>query len=205
MTLLTRHVDGVRTTSEGEEILAAAREMERASFGLIRARDRTVPALSGEVKLAVTEGLGTSGSHRRLDRVSTRHPKLLVDLNCAMQSADVLRLQADTAVQLAKPANPDVKIVKLGTLHSCHSRAVLYQRLRRTENARRSVKHRIVLQIAEQTAMKEIYDRVAFPGVPQVGFVAMRNNVSSAHYLGDLEGRRHRLCCRPMRTRSAAR
>jgi DNA-binding transcriptional LysR family regulator len=41
-------------------------------------------------------------------------------------------------------------------------------------------KHRVVLQIAEQTAMQEIYDRIA-AGVPQVGFVALRTNVSSAH------------------------
>src|SRR5688572_33423879 len=46
VTLLTRHVDGVRTTAEGAEILDAARKMEIASFGLIRARDRSVPAMA---------------------------------------------------------------------------------------------------------------------------------------------------------------
>src|SRR6266567_9402348 len=40
--LLTRHVDGVRTTAEGAEILVAARGMEAASYGLIRARDRVL-------------------------------------------------------------------------------------------------------------------------------------------------------------------
>ena len=59
VTLLTRHVDGVRLTPEGEEILAAARKMELASFGLIRARDSSLPSLAGEVRLAVTEGIGT--------------------------------------------------------------------------------------------------------------------------------------------------
>src|SRR3954464_11215310 len=38
VTLFTRHVDGVRITAEGEEILVAARKMEGASFGLTRAR-----------------------------------------------------------------------------------------------------------------------------------------------------------------------
>src|SRR5882724_9254403 len=38
-TLLTRHVDGVRTTSEGAQILAAAEQMEAASFNLVRARE----------------------------------------------------------------------------------------------------------------------------------------------------------------------
>src|SRR5258708_7740569 len=57
--LLTRHVDGVRTTIEGAQILEAAEQMEAASFNLVRARDRAVPSLAGEVKIAVTEGLGT--------------------------------------------------------------------------------------------------------------------------------------------------
>lgn len=181
VTLLTRHVDGVRTTAEGAEILDAARKMEIASFGLIRARDRSVPAMAGELKLAVTEGLGTFWLAPRLIEFQRAHPKLLVDLNCAMQSADVLRLQADAAVQLTKPVNPDVKIVKLGRLHSMPFAAPSYiDTYGAPKTLEELFKHRVVLQVAEQTAMKEIYDRLA-PGVPQVGFVAMRNNVSSAH------------------------
>src|SRR4051794_34834962 len=94
VTLFTRHVDGVRPTAEGSEMLVAARKMELASFGLIRARDRSDPSLAGEVKLAVTEGLGTFWLAPRLVEFQRSHPKLLVDLNCAMQSADVLRLEA---------------------------------------------------------------------------------------------------------------
>ncbi len=181
VTLLTRHVDGVRTTAEGDEILDAARKMEVASYGLIRARDRSAPAMAGELKLAVTEGLGTFWLAPRLIEFQRAHPKLLVDLNCAMQSADVLRLQADAAVQLTKPQNPDVKIVKLGRLHSMPFAAPSYIETYGVPKTMEELfKHRVVLQVAEQTAMKEIYERLA-PGVPQVGFVAMRNNVSSAH------------------------
>ena len=77
VTIFTRHVDGVRTTAEGEEILAAARKMEAASFGLIRARDRSNPALSGEVRLAVTEGLGTFWLVPRLVEFQRAHPNRL--------------------------------------------------------------------------------------------------------------------------------
>ena len=35
--LLTRHVDGVRITAEGEKVFAAANQMEAASFGLLQA------------------------------------------------------------------------------------------------------------------------------------------------------------------------
>ena len=188
VTILTRHVDGVRTTGEGEELLAAARQMELASFSLVRARDRSSPAMVGEVRLAVTEGLGTFWLAPRIIEFQRAHPKLLVDLNCAMQSADVLRMEADVAVQLTKPTNPDLKLVKLGRLHSIPFASQSYIDTYGTPETREQLfKHRVVLQVAEQTAMQEIYDRVA-PGVPQVGFVSLRTNVGSAHYWAIAKG-----------------
>ena len=179
--LLTRHVDGVRTTAEGEEILAAALKMESASFGLIRARDRAVPSISGEVRLAVTEGLGTFWLAPRLIEFQRAYPKLLVDLHCAMQSADVLRLEADVAVQLTKPSNPDLKIVKLGRLHSMPFAGRSYIDTYGTpKTLEEALKHRLVLQIADQTATQELFEQV-FPGTPHAGLVTMRTNVSSAH------------------------
>jgi DNA-binding transcriptional LysR family regulator len=181
VTLITRHVDGVRTTAEGETILAAAQQMEAASFSLIRARDRATPALSGEVKLAVTEGLGTFWIAPRLAEFQRAHPTLLVDLNCAMKSADVLRLEADAAVQLTKPTNPDLKLVKLGRLHSMPFAGKSYiETYGIPTSMNEQDRHRIVLQVSDQTATQELYDRL-FPGIPQAGFVAMRTNVSSAH------------------------
>jgi DNA-binding transcriptional LysR family regulator len=178
--LLTRHVDGVRVTPEGEGILAAAKQMEVASFGLIRARDQARPMISGEVKLAVTEGLGTFWLAPRVVEFQRAHPMLLVDLRCEMRSADVLRLEADAAVQLAIPTALDLKTVKLGRLHTMPFAAASYIEIygmpRTLEEAH---KHRLVLQVAEQTQTQQIYERF-FPGVAQVGFVSFRSNVASA-------------------------
>jgi len=188
VTLFTRHVDGVRTTAEGEEILIAARKMESASFGLIRARDRSVSSLVGEVRLAVTEGLGTFWLAPRLVEFQRAHPRLIVDLNCAMQSADVLRLEADAAVQLNKPTNPDLKIVKLGRLHSMPFAAPSYiETYGAPKTIEEGLKHRLVLQVADQTATLELFERT-YPGVSQEGLVAMRTNVSSAHYWSVAKG-----------------
>ena len=57
--LITRHIDGVRLTPEGQQVFDAGCRMEAASFGLIRAKEATAPDVSGEVKIAVTEGTGT--------------------------------------------------------------------------------------------------------------------------------------------------
>src|ERR1700745_3120610 len=111
--LVTRHVDGIRPTAEGAEILLAAKRMEEAAFGLVRARDRALPEMSGEIRLGVTEAFGTFWLGPRLVGFQRAYPHLGVDLACAMRSADVLRLEADIAIQLTRPTNPDVKVVRL--------------------------------------------------------------------------------------------
>jgi DNA-binding transcriptional LysR family regulator len=180
-TLMTRHVDGVRLTLEGTKVLEAAQRMEEASFGLDRALSRATPALSGEVHFAITEGLGTFWVAPRLIEFQRAYPGLLVDLKCEMRSADVLRLEADIAVQLEQPSKPDLKRVKIGRLHIMPfvspSYVEVYGMPKSADDIRQN--HRVVLQDAEQTKGKEIYEKYA--GREQVGFVAMRNNVSSAH------------------------
>src|SRR5206468_8977652 len=116
--LMTRHVDGVRLTAEGQRVYTRAVEMEEASIRVSRAFTEAVPTISGEVKFAVTEGLGTFWVAPRLIEFQRAYQDLLVDLKCEMRSADVLRLEADVSVQLEKPQTPDLKVVKLGRLHS---------------------------------------------------------------------------------------
>src|ERR1700754_304705 len=55
-TLFIRDVHGARPTGEGVQIMAAVERMEAASFDLVRS---ACNALSGEIRVAVTEGLGT--------------------------------------------------------------------------------------------------------------------------------------------------
>jgi len=182
-TLMTRHVDGVRLTPEGMQVLEAAKRMEEASFDLDRTLSQGTPALSGEVRFAITEGLGTFWVAPRLIEFKRVYPGLLVDLKCEMRSADVLRLEADVAVQLEEPDKPDLMRVKIGRLHIMPFVSPAYVEIygmpKDEEDIRQN--HRIVLQDTDPTKAKtqQMYDQHA--GRAQVGFVAMRNNVSSAH------------------------
>src|ERR1700733_2121731 len=115
--LLTRHVDGVRVTSEGEKIFESAKKMEVASYELIKAGEQTNSHLSGEVRLAVTEGLGTFWIAPSLVEFQRANPKLLVDVHGAMKSAEGLRREADGGGQVPRPTVPDLRMVKLGRLH----------------------------------------------------------------------------------------
>jgi len=180
--LMTRHVDGVRMTPEGAEVFAAAQRMETASFGLVRARERVDTAISGEVRLAITEGLGTFWLTPRLIDFQRTYPKLLIDMSCAMQSADVLRMEADASVQVTRPTSPDLKIIRVGRLHVMPYASKEYlDRYGVPKSIPDLLRHRIVLQIADQLTSQAEYDAL-FPGVPQPGFVAVRTNAGSAHY-----------------------
>lgn len=181
-TLLTRHVDGIRLTREGLLVLEAAKRMEEASFGLDCALNQGTPALTGEVRIAVTEGLGTFWLVPRLVEFQRAYPSLLVDLKCEMREADVMRLEADVAVQLEEPKQPDLKRIRVGRLHIMPfvspSYVEVYGMPKSLDDIKRN--HRIVVQDAEQTRGKEIYE-IYSDGREQIGFVAMRNNVSTAH------------------------
>lgn len=188
VTLLTRHVDGVRVTAEGEKVFAAASKMEAASYELLQVREQANIGVSGEVRLAVTEGLGTFWIAPRLVEFQRANPNLLVDVNCAMKSADVLRLEADVAIQITRPTALDLRMVKLGRLHFMLFAAANYlETFGEPKSAADLIHHRILVQSDDNQQWRELYDRL-FPGIPAAELVALRTNVSSAHYWSIAKG-----------------
>ena len=182
LTLFTRHVDGVRVTAEGEMLVAAVKRMEAASLDIVRARN-IGETMSGEVRLGVTEGLGTFWLAPRLVEYQREHPGLLVDLRCAMHPTDVLRLETDVTVQITRPTDKDLMIVKLGRLHAMFFASQVYLDAHGTPKDTSELrKHRMVLQISDQVAAVEGFAKL-FPSTPQLGIVSFRSNVSSANYL----------------------
>src|SRR6185369_5304501 len=105
--------------------------------------------------------LGTFWIAPRLAEFQRAHPTLLVDLNCAMRSADVLRLEADAAIQLSKPTNPDLKLVKLGRLHSMPFAARSYvETYGIPTTMHEQDRHRNVIQMSDQTDTEELYNQL---------------------------------------------
>src|SRR6202795_3416749 len=166
-TLFTRDVHGTRLTDEGSLVVSAVERMEAASFHLLRAGKSVTHTLSGEVRVAVTEGLGTFWLAPRLVEFQQSFPNILVDLHCAMRSADVSRHEADVAIHLSRPTAPDVKLVRLGRMHFV---VFASQKERETHGAPQTpdelVKHRLVMQVADQTGAKEAFASL-FPGHSQ--------------------------------------
>ena len=187
-TLFVRDVYGTRLTEEGLRMVAGVERMETAAFDLLRERYQVAPAMAGEVRVAVTEGLGTFWLTPRLVEFQRTYPNIMVDLHCDMESADVLRHEADISIQLSKPTAQEVKIVKLGRMHvmlfasqryiDAYGRPKCYDDIK---------KHRLVMQFAHQTAAKEIFESW-FPGVPQNELLVMKTNTSSSNYWAVAKG-----------------
>jgi DNA-binding transcriptional LysR family regulator len=181
-TLFTRDVHGTHLTNEGSLVVSAVERMEAASFDLLRASNFVTNTLSGEVRVAVTEGLGTFWLAPRLVEFQQSYPNILVDLYCAMRSADVSRHEADVAIHLLRPAALDVKVVRLGRMHLMLFASPKYiETYGAPTTAAELVKHRLVMQVADQTAAKETFESW-FPGHSPRDLLVMKTNVSSANY-----------------------
>ena len=181
-TLFTRDVHGTRLTEEGSLVVSAVERMEAASFDLLRAGSSVTSTLSGEVRVAITEGLGTFWLAPRLVEFQQSFPNILVDLHCAMRSADVSRHEADIAIHLSRPAALDVKLVRLGRMHLMFFASRKYlDTFGAPTTVDELVKHRLVMQVTEQVAAKEAFESL-FPGYAPRDLLVMKTNVSSAHY-----------------------
>jgi DNA-binding transcriptional LysR family regulator len=173
-TMFIRDVHGARLTEEGVHVMAAVERMEAASFDLLRSAGN---ALSGEIRVAVTEGLGTFWLAPRMVEFQRSFPNILIDLHCTMRSADVSRHEADIAIQLSRPEAPDVIAVKLGRLHLMLFASEQYLQTYGTPaTVEELVKHRLVIQPADEATAN------LFPGYSERDLVVMKTNVSSANY-----------------------
>jgi DNA-binding transcriptional LysR family regulator len=180
--LFDRLPDGVELTPAGAAVMQHAREMERSSYELQRAIQSRDSSPSGLVRVSITEGLGTYWVAPRIVELQRLYPKLVIELKCAMESADVLRMEADIAVQFSRPTSLDLKVTRLGRLHiypfASREYIATYGMPRSADDIVRG--HRLVDQFAPQ-----LDEGVAarFLGIGKAeGIIGIRTNASTAHY-----------------------
>jgi DNA-binding transcriptional LysR family regulator len=177
--LFDRLPDGVGLTAEGRTVYKIAEEMEKASFSLRAHLDQDLTT-RGMVRCSVTEGLGTMWILPHLAQFSRTHPSTIVDLRCSMEVADVLRMEADVAVQLERPARADVKAVRLGRMHIYPFASRHYIDTYGMPKSIADVRqHRLVHQKAPQVDEDAVPRLLDLPSIE--GIVALRTNASTAH------------------------
>lgn len=177
--LFNRLLDGLALTEKGESVYRAAQEMERASHSLRAHLDQDLN-LRGIVRCSVTEGLGTVWILPQLAQFSRTHPATIVHLRCAMEIADVMRMEADVAVQLEKPKRLGAKSVRLGRMHIYPFASREYIETYGLPKSIDEVSHhRLIHQQAAQVDENATQRALNLPSIE--GIVALRTNTSTAH------------------------
>jgi DNA-binding transcriptional LysR family regulator len=174
-----RHQAGIRLTDEARDILNDLREMERLSFNVLRRASYRALNPEGIVRIAATEGVGTFWIMPKLVEFQNTYRLLTVDLRCAMEQADVARLEADISIQFERPTDPDLIVARLGRLHVypfvSKEYSALYGVPRSFDELRQ---HRIVQQVAPQLD-EDAYGR-ALRVDTLAGIIGIRTNSSTA-------------------------
>jgi DNA-binding transcriptional LysR family regulator len=147
--LFLRDQSGLTLSDEGSAMIGDVMEMERHAFNIFRRAARSDDA-AGTVRVAVTEGPGNFWILPRLIDFQKTYRKITVDLRCAMEQADVARLEADIAIQLERPTNPELIVTKLGRLHIYAFVSEGYRKLHGVPTLSEIRNHRLVIQHAPQ-------------------------------------------------------
>ena len=188
ISLLIRHVNGVKLTDEGAKIFNAAQRMESVSFELLQAGNPSEKQIEGEVQLAITEGLGTFWLLPQVPEFLRGNPKLTLNLVCKQTPPDLLRLEADISVQLERPKGPDLKILKLGYLHMMLFAAQSYIDIHGCPKASTEcANHRLVVLTDDRGRWEKTYQNV-LAGILPSEIVALRSSTSSIHFGSVVKG-----------------
>ncbi|MEM5473283.1 LysR family transcriptional regulator [Hoeflea sp. AS60] len=186
--LLFREAEGVRLTDEGRRVVLAARDVENSVSDMWRVAAMAEREATGPIRLAITEGLGSFWlTPRIVDYMNDTGAQNRIELQCAMRSVDVLRMEADISVQLEMPNRPELKVKRLGYLHMTPFASTSYlEKFGRPKTVADMVNHRVVEQQTDQLRGYEL-DKVFGPKIAE-RMVRMKTNFSSAHYWAVAKG-----------------
>lgn len=112
--LVVRQGRGLALTPAGEELVTAGREVVTSldRFGLVaKALGRE---LAGQVRVSASEAVATELLPAWVAALRQSHPGLQVALVAENRASDVLHREADLAVRMFRPTDPELVAVRLG-------------------------------------------------------------------------------------------
>lgn len=115
--LFHRHARGLVLTEQGEMLYRTAHDvmikLESAKLRLTEAKDRP----TGMLRVTTTVGLGSGWLTERIPEFMDLYPDIQVNLILANEELDLTMRQADCAIRLRQPQQPDLIQRKLFTVH----------------------------------------------------------------------------------------
>ena len=115
--LFHRHARGLILTEQGDLLFRAARDMklrlENTRARLVETSERP----SGDLKVTTTVGLGTSWLAQRVAEFLDLYPDVRVEMILTNEELDLAMREADVAIRMRRPAQPDLIQRRLFTVH----------------------------------------------------------------------------------------
>jgi DNA-binding transcriptional LysR family regulator len=113
--LFERRPTALRPNDAAHRLRSHAEQMEAAALGLADAVSGAGGALSGSVRVAMMEGIGSMYLARRLQPLLLGHPELKLELVTSAQLVSVSRREADVFLSFFKPEGRALESRPAGT------------------------------------------------------------------------------------------
>ena len=114
--LVDRRARAYYLTADGERIAAMAQRMEEEVFAVERAAQAGQDVLRGEISITAPPMMTAWLIAPRLHELQRQHPGIRVRLITETRIASLPRREADLAIRLSRPTEPDLVARKIGSL-----------------------------------------------------------------------------------------
>lgn len=114
--LFQRTPRGLLLTDAGEQVLSGARRVEEEALAIERQAEAAHQTLTGTVRISVTEGLGSLWLPQKLAAFHAAYPGVCVEVLVDNRTVNLIRREADIAIRLFRPEQPDLIAKKAGDL-----------------------------------------------------------------------------------------
>ncbi len=106
----------MQLTDSGAAILDSARRMETEILAIERTIEVQAKGLCGEVTVSATEGTGTEWLTPVLFEFHQQYPDILVKVHIENRNVDLVQREADIALRLGRPTQPNLIARRLVTI-----------------------------------------------------------------------------------------
>lgn len=152
--LFVRTARGLLLTDDGEDVLEGARRVEHEMLAIARRADAAQQRLSGTVRVSLSEALGAAWLPDKLAAFHLAEPGLCVEVVVDNRALDLVRREADIALRLFRPDQPDLIARKLGTVTMAMYAAQSYLDRRGALSSAISLKDHALVGFAEGLMMR---------------------------------------------------
>lgn len=150
--------EGQVPTEAGEALLVRAEAMERAAAGIGEVAEGDGAGVTGTLRVALPEGIGSTFLARQLGEFAAMHPRLVIDLAITPGLLSPTKREADLAIVLSRPRSGPLIAGKLTdyALRLYASRDYLAAHGRPARAADLASGHRLVGYVPDLLQMPEL-------------------------------------------------